>query len=248
MRKTMTVVLAVALLGAAKHVPHGTIGLGVGAKSASEIVVKIDGHDVEMKLAGLPPNGTYQTQAFLDCLVAKRVLRVDRAAGRATMLDGTSVADHVAEFLLSKTPMDPCALGKAAYVGELPPLAGTKVTNAPNEPVATPGRGHASFGSGPGTQPAGGFTRSYGTTGQGVASPRANAPSPTMPAYSDTPTVYSPPVIGGSAPVIGTTTTMPSGSTTTIGTAGTYTPGQVQPYTPPPAGTTTIPSTSTNPP
>lgn len=251
-RQTIAVLAAVTLsvpLFAATHPPKGTIGLGVGARSASEIVVKIDGKNTPVKLAGLPPNGTYAGQAFLDCLVSKRVLHVDRVAGRATMLDGTSVADHVAEFLQTSTQTDPCTLGKAAYVPEMPALAGTPAATPANATAVAPaparGRGHVSFGSGPAAKSS---FQSYGPTGQGEGPRRAPAATPTAPKYSDTPTIYQPPVIGGSAPVTGTVGTLPQGNTTTIGSAGTYQPGQAQPYTPPTVGTTTIPTTSTNPP
>jgi hypothetical protein len=132
--------------------PKGVIGLGVGAASSTEVIVKIDGKNTTVKLAGVN-NGTYAAQAFLQCLVANRIVRVDRAAGRVTMLDGSSVADHVAEFLQTKTTSDPCALGKAAYVPQPLSLATSVVVNPPGAGAekAAPGKheGHVSFGSGP---------------------------------------------------------------------------------------------------
>ena len=50
-------------------------------------------------------------------------------------VDGTSVADHVAEFLQTRTQTDPCALGKAAYVSTPPPLASSVVVKQPGETV-----------------------------------------------------------------------------------------------------------------
>ena len=239
MRKLLAAFLAVPLLAAA---PRGTIALGVGAASSNEIVVKIDGKNATIKLAGVGA-GTYAAQAFLQCLVANRVIRVDRVAGRATMLDGSSVSDHVAEFLQTQTSSDPCALGKAAYVAQTPALAGSVVVNPPgSEATAAPAKrqGHVSF---PG-----------GTMGP-ITMNTAPEPEPAQPrkyvppaATSTQPSIYHPPSVGtvqvqpGSTytPMQPSTYTPPTGSTTTIPTGSTYTPPQ--------AGTTTIPSTTTNPP
>jgi hypothetical protein len=87
------------------------LALGVGATDASHIVVKIDGKDriVDLK-TGASGDGAHK---FLQCLVAGRVLKL--SAGKARLLDGNDVADHVREFVASKTSADPCALGKAVY-------------------------------------------------------------------------------------------------------------------------------------
>ena len=242
MRRLLFAVLALPLIAAA---PKGTIALGVGASSSSEVVVKIDGKTATVKLAGVN-NGTYAGQAFLQCLVANRIVRVDRAAGRVTMLDGTSVADHVAEFLQTKTTTDPCALGKASYVSLTPPLASSVVVAPPgNANAAAPAKreGHVSFGSGSLTSDALAMPKSS----QPQPAPRNTEATPRRPP-SDQPTIYRPPSVGAVAPQQGSTsaptyapaTSVPSGSTTTM--------SQGQTYTPPTATTTTIPSTSTNPP
>lgn len=247
MRRLLIAVLAVPLLAAA---PRGTVALGVGAASSSEVIVKIAGKNVNVKLAGVN-NGTYAGQAFLQCLVANRVVRVDRAAGRVTMLDGSSVADHLAEFLQTKTASDPCALGKASYVPQPPALASSVVVNPPNgeaAPAAAPKReGHVSFGSGNTLSgglnlgPASPAPASSSTAKSGAA---ANAQKPA----SDQPTIYRPPTMVMTTPSTAQTTTPPTQGTTTVGTTGTTTPTTVQTYTPPTASTTTIPTTTTSPP
>ncbi|HKS23054.1 MAG TPA: hypothetical protein VJZ76_09680 [Thermoanaerobaculia bacterium] len=249
MRSFLIAVLAVPLLAAAP--PRGVVGLGVGAASSNEVVVKINGKNETVKLAGIK-NGTYAGQAFLHCLVARRIVRVDRAAGRVTMLDGSSVADHLAEFLLSQTSSDPCTIGKAAYAPAMPPLA-SSVAVAPPKTAgaadAAPAKreGHVSFGSE-------GAKMDPEAVKVTIASPSAPAgqpqtyavPPPAAP--TNVPTIYRPPTPGTVQIQPGSTYTPASPGTTTPGSPGTV---QVQPgstYTPPQAGTTTIPSTSTNPP
>jgi hypothetical protein len=92
--------------------------MGVGALDSNSIVVRIDGQESAFTLTGVAA-GSQQATAFLKCLVAGRVLHVKGSASAATamLLDDTSVADHVNEFLQSRTAMDPCELGKAAYKG-----------------------------------------------------------------------------------------------------------------------------------
>ena len=250
MRRLMIAMLALPLMAAAA--PRGDVGLGVGASSSTDVVVKINGKNTTVKLAGVN-NGTYAGQAFLQCLVERRIVRVDRAAGRVTMLDGTSVADHLAEFLQTRTQSDPCALGKAAYAPAAPPLASSVVVASPTEAGAAatksgkPKReGHVSFGSTGAKMNPDAVKVSPVTTPAGQPQV-AGQPPPAKPA-TDQPTVYRPPTVG--------TVQVPTGSTYTPPTSGTTTPPQggtvqVQPgqtYTPPQAGTTTIPSTSTNPP
>lgn len=108
--------LAALLLLAATS--SGQVGLGVGALDSNAIVVRIDGQEQAVTLAGAKA-GSEEAKAFLKCLVAGRVLRVKgpHKAATALLLDDTSVADHVNEFLQSKTGIDPCELGKAAYKG-----------------------------------------------------------------------------------------------------------------------------------
>ncbi len=87
------------------------IGLGVGAKDPNNIIVKVDGRDrvVDLK-AGASGDAA---QKFLQCLVAGRVLKLTK--DHVLLLDGNDVAEHLREFMQSKTSADPCELGKAAY-------------------------------------------------------------------------------------------------------------------------------------
>ncbi len=98
--------------------PSGQVSLGVGALDSNTIVVRVDGKEQSVTLASTKP-GSAPATAFLKCLVADRVVRIKgpHTAATALLLDDTSVADHVNEFLQSKTSMDPCELGKAAYKG-----------------------------------------------------------------------------------------------------------------------------------
>src|SRR5260370_18959020 len=109
--------LAASLLCAASP-PSGQVSLGVGALDSNTVVVRIDGKEQAVTLAGTKP-GSAPATAFLKCLVAGRVMRIKgpHSAATALLLDDTSIADHVNEFLQSKTSMDPCELGKAAYRG-----------------------------------------------------------------------------------------------------------------------------------
>ena len=93
--------------------------MGVGAIDSNAIVVRLEGQETAVTLLNTKP-GSAPATAFLKCLVADRVLRVKGPNSAATvlLLDDTSVADHVNEFLQSKTDMDPCELGKAAYRGK----------------------------------------------------------------------------------------------------------------------------------
>jgi hypothetical protein len=87
------------------------LGLGVGAKDANHIVVKIDGTD---RVVDLKANASGDAaQKFLQCLVAGRVLKVSK--DHVKLLDDNDVTDHLREFMNSKTSADPCGLGKAVY-------------------------------------------------------------------------------------------------------------------------------------
>jgi hypothetical protein len=240
MRRLLLAVLAVPLIAAAP--PRGTVALGVGASSSSEVIVKIAGKNVNVKLAGIS-NGTYAGQAFLQCLVASRIVRVDRAAGRVTLLDGTSVADHLAEFLQSRTSTDPCTLGKAAYVPQAPALASSVQVNPPTNGASAPGKreGHVSFGSGSGLS--GGLD-----IGASPAPAAQRAPAKAPAAANDQPTIYNPPTMRTVTPQSTQTYTPQTQSTTTVGSTGTSTPPSTQTYTPPTASTTTIPTTTQPPP
>src|SRR5688572_19699604 len=92
------------------------IGLGVGANDSNSIVVRIDGKERRVTLAGVPA-GSERGAAFAQCLVAGRVLRIKgpHSAATVTMLDDNSVGSHVEEFLQTSTTSDPCTIGKAAY-------------------------------------------------------------------------------------------------------------------------------------
>jgi len=243
MRRLLCAVLAVPLMAAAA--PKGVVGLGVGAASSNEVIVKINGKNETVKLAGIQ-NSTYAGQAFLQCLVAQRIVRVDRSANRVMMLDGSSVADHLAEFLLSKTTTDPCAIGKAAYIPATPPLASSVQVAQPGEAAAaTPPkrRGTVSFGSsGAKMDPnAVKFTPSQ-------EEQRHTYSTPPQPAPTNQPTYYRPPSVGTVQIPQGSTTNLQNPGTTTIQSQGTVTPAQAQPYAPPTPGTTTIQSTTTSPP
>jgi hypothetical protein len=105
-------------LTAASPAPAGRVAMGVGAIDSNAIVVRVEGKETAVTLANVKA-GSPTATAFLKCLVGGRVVRVKgpNSAATVTLLDDTSVADHVNEFLQSKTSMDPCALGKAAYRG-----------------------------------------------------------------------------------------------------------------------------------
>jgi hypothetical protein len=244
MRRLLFAVLALPLIAAA---PKGTIALGVGAASSSEVIVKIAGKNVNVKLAGVN-NGTYAGQAFLQCLVAQRIVRVDRTAGRVTMLDGSSVADHVAEFLQTKTTTDPCALGKAAYVSQTPALATSVVVAPPANANATPAtgkrEGHVSFATGTLTPDAVKVPSSSQPqpSQRMVAPPPRPVPTGDQPMYRTAPTAgtYTPGSMSTYTPAQAGTTNVQSTGTTNVQSSGTYTPPQ--------ATTTNIPTTSTNPP
>ncbi len=105
----------------AAHGPDVVIGLGVGAPSSNEIVVKVAGKDMPVRLARVPAESD-QARLFLQCLVAKRVLRVDPKHGRAWMLDEAEISDTVRQYLENPTAADPCEAGRAAYIAPTDPL------------------------------------------------------------------------------------------------------------------------------
>jgi hypothetical protein len=92
------------------------LALGVGAADSNVVIVKIDGKETRLTLAGVS-GGSERGTAFAQCLVAGRVLRVSgpHSAAKVTLLDDTAVSAHIAEFLGTQTSSDPCTLGKAAY-------------------------------------------------------------------------------------------------------------------------------------
>jgi len=113
---------AIALLFASSVHAADVVGLGVGASKANEAIVRIDGKATTVRLDGVP-DASDAAREFLQCLLAGRVVHVDVAHGRVTMLDGNSANDHVLEYLQTKTKVDPCQLGKAAYVRGTAPTA-----------------------------------------------------------------------------------------------------------------------------
>src|SRR5213593_4704450 len=80
------------------------VALGVGATDSNSIVVRIDGKETPITLAGVA-GGSERGAAFAKCLVAGRVLHVKGpySAATVTLLDDASVAAHVAEFLQTST-------------------------------------------------------------------------------------------------------------------------------------------------
>lgn len=145
--------LAVTTAAVPTKQPAGTVALGVGAATSTEVIVKINGKDTTVPIAGAPA-GNQSSKVFLQCLVAHRVVRV--SGGHVTLLDGTSIADHLSEFAQSQTTADPCELGKAAYT-PLPIHVAAATAAAPEEPAAPaapakpekkkPREVHISFGS-----------------------------------------------------------------------------------------------------
>jgi hypothetical protein len=131
MRTIFVGLLGVALCAASASAQ--TYGLGVGAASPDSVVLKIDGKNKTVQLG--TGAATPAAEAFLNCLITGRVVKVERTGSTAKllMLDSSNVADHVREFLQTKTATDPCALGHAAYARALPPA---KASAAPDVPSA----------------------------------------------------------------------------------------------------------------
>lgn len=221
------------------------VALGVGANSPSEVVVKIDGKDVHLSIEGTKPSGDPAARTFLQCLVAGRVVSVHKTSARAakvTMLDGTSVADLVNEFLDTTTKIDPCTLGKGAYQPQYARASG----DATSQPVAEkPSRAkhevHISYGS---------------TTSKAPPPPLMprettypDRPRTTpQPQPSEIPTLAAPQPMSTYRPGEARIAAPPTASTTTIGTGSTSTPPATEPYTPQPAAPYTPPVTQQKPP
>lgn len=113
-----TVIFAALLFATTAHAAD-VVALGIGATKANEVTVRIHGKATQVRLEGVP-DASDAARQFLQCLIAGRVVHVDVAKGRVTMLDGNSANDHVLEYLQTKTKIDPCQLGKAAYVRATP--------------------------------------------------------------------------------------------------------------------------------
>jgi hypothetical protein len=112
---------AAGVINPAAHAPGVAIGLGVGAVKSNEIIVKLGGEDIKVKLAHLPADSD-QARLFLQCLVAKRIVRVDAKRGQAWMLDEVEVNESVRRYLASPGSLDPCDAGRSAYIGPNDPL------------------------------------------------------------------------------------------------------------------------------
>jgi len=190
------------------------LGLGVGASDSNTIIVRIDGKETPVTLAGVSA-GSERGKAFANCLVAGRVVRVKgpRTAATATMLDDRSVAAHVNEFLETTTGADPCKIGRAAY--QAPPLPAT----APAATAVNPGKKpvrevHVAFSSGKLTNESVNVPRPPATTNEyGLGySPAAAAPRKPIdqPTYNTPSTLQAPNYQPIQAP---TYTTLPSAGT-----------------------------------
>ena len=83
--------------------------------------MKIAGADTHVKLTGVPVDSD-AGRLFLQCLVAKRVMRVDAKHGRAWMLDEVEVNDSVRQYLASPSSLDPCEAGRYTYIAPTDPL------------------------------------------------------------------------------------------------------------------------------
>ena len=94
-----------------------TVAMGVGAIDSNEIVARVDGAEKAFPLEGVPA-GEAKAKQFAQCLVAGRALHIKpegKNSFTVTLMDGTNVSEQIAEFLQSRTSVDPCELGKAAY-------------------------------------------------------------------------------------------------------------------------------------
>ena len=230
-------------LAAVSHA--ATIALGVGAIAPNEVIVKIDGHDSHLRVAGVKPSGDPAAATFLRCLVAGRVLRIQPSSGGAakiTMLDDSVVADLVNEYFDTTTKIDPCALGKAAYQPKpLHPVEATAEQTTPAGPASTKHRGKLTFPSLPSSPAAAAQPAKPFQMPPEVKFPERQAAPGAAPKSPDVATVGTPgtmqPYTPGQAHTdnLGTSSTTPMqpGGTSTIGTSGPSTVQPLQPYTPP---------------
>jgi hypothetical protein len=220
------------------------LALGVGAADSNVIVVKIDGKETRVTLAGINA-GSERGTAFAQCLVAGRILRVSgsHSAATVTMLDDSAVSAHIAEFLGTQTSSDPCALGKAAYQ----PKAPRAVAAAPL-PVVTKKKPvrevHVSFAGGSMSADS---VKMPAPTPQPTAPYRPPAPPAqpsNQPTYANPPTAqtYKPPTTQASAP-------QPAGTTSGLAQTGAQQSLQQQPTEQmQQQKTETIPTTTYSPP
>ena len=115
-------VIFAAAINPAAHAPGVAIGLGVGASASNEVVVKIGGENTTTVRLGRLPAESDQGRLFLQCLVAKRIARVDAKHGRAWMLDEVEVNETLRQYLENPSSLDPCDAGPAAYIAPTDPL------------------------------------------------------------------------------------------------------------------------------
>jgi len=221
------------------------IALGVGATDSNSIVVRIDGKETRVTLAGVA-GGSERGAAFAKCLVAGRVLRIKgpHSAATVTLLDDTSVAGHVAEFLQTNTTSDPCTIGKAAYQTRKAAVAGV-TTHAPvKKPVR---QVHVSFSSGTQTKKDVLIPPPAVTKSEWGVNYRPPVPA-SMP--SDQPAISTPATAGTYQPATAGTYTPPSVGATTVTAAPQAQPSLQQQGTQqlPQQTTTTVPTTTYAPP
>lgn len=227
------------------------VALGVGATDSNSIVVRLDGKETAIKLAGVSA-GDARAAAFAQCLVAGRVVRISgpRSAATVRLLDDTSVAAHVSEFLQTQTAADPCAVGKAAYqpvhtaarVAAAPPTAPRAATPTGKKPREV----HLSFASGTPQPNALHVAPAPQTTNEWGNNYRAQQPAA---APVNTPTYQTPNTVQMYQPTTVQTYTPPTVSTS---------PGLTQAYPQslpqqgaqpmPQGGTETVPTTTYPPP
>lgn len=230
-------------LAAVSHA--ATIALGVGAVAPNEVIVKIDGHDAHLRLAGVKPSGDPAAATFLRCLVAGRVLRVQPSSGgtaKMTMLDDSVVADLVNEYFDTTTKIDPCALGKAAYQPKpLHPVEATAAETTPSSATPTKRTGRLTFPSLPSSPAAKAQPATPFRMPAEVKFPERQAAPAAAPKSPDVVTVGTPgtmqPYTPGQAqmdrPGTSSTTPIQPGGTSTVGTASPTPVQPLQPYTPP---------------
>jgi hypothetical protein len=158
------------------------------------------------------------------------------------MLDGGVVADLLNEFLDTRTKIDPCALGKAAYKPQYARAVGT--TSAPEAQsgeVAPKRETHLSFASSGGKAPA-----PIRMPAEVTFPERKIQPPPPPPV--EVPAIATPGTMSSSKPGQARPYSPPTSSTTTVGTGAPTTPPPTEPYTPQPAAPYTPPVTQQKPP
>jgi hypothetical protein len=221
------------------------IALGVGANDSNSIVVRIDGKETRITLAGVA-GGSERGAAFAQCLVAARVLRIKgpHSAATVTLLDDSSVAGHVVEFLQTNTTSDPCTIGKAAYQAKKPTVA---AAHAPAPTAKKPVREvHVAFSSGTQTKK---DVRVPPPTAASQWGVNYRRPAPAS-KPSDQPTISTPTTAGTYQPATAGTYTPPSVGATTVTPAPQAQPSLQQQGTQqlPQTTTTTVPTTTYAPP